>query len=435
MKIIAFVPAKGTSERIENKNLKLLDGMPLLLHTLKKLSSMNIFDEIYVDTECETVSDCCSFLENVKIMKRDESLASNSTDGNDLLINEIKYDSSADIYVQVLCTGPFLKKETINRSINAVLKEGYDSSFTVRKEKQYMWSNSGKPMYDLDNIPNSKDLKYNIIESMSLYVIKKSAALRENRRIAKKSKMIEIEPIEAIDVNYPEDFELAEFIASGQREKDRRLLNNIKINLSSAILSDILDDLGIDKNLTITGLVPNIENSKIFGYAKTLKLRKLLPGESPTGIYNALNSYNHIIAGDIIVVESEVPQFAYFGELNANLAIRSGAAGAIIGGATRDSSAVKRVGFPVFSTHNVCTDVRGRATVESISKPVKIGSVEVKEGDIIFGDKEGIIVIPAEISKKVLQRAIQVSFSEKNIIMDILNGKDVNEIIEEHGFF
>ncbi len=53
MKIVAFLPVKGTSSRIENKNIKLLDGKPLFLHTLEKLSSCSFIDEVYLDSESE----------------------------------------------------------------------------------------------------------------------------------------------------------------------------------------------------------------------------------------------------------------------------------------------------------------------------------------------------------------------------------------------
>ena len=107
MKIVAFLPAKGSSSRIKNKNLQLLDGKPLFLHTLEKLVGSNIFDDVYLDTESQEIIDLASEV-NCKILHRDPSLASNKTDGNDLFLNEIK-NIEAHIYVQVLCTSPFIR--------------------------------------------------------------------------------------------------------------------------------------------------------------------------------------------------------------------------------------------------------------------------------------------------------------------------------------
>lgn len=433
-KIIAFVPAKGNSNRVPSKNLKLLDGKPLVQYTLEKLSSMDIIDEIYVDTESEEIATIASKIKNIKHMKRDPKLSSNLTDGNKLLLNEIEYDNSGTIYVQVLCTSPFLKKQSIEKAIEAVRDQGFSCSFAIRKEKQYLWNNSGS-MYDLSKIPNSSELEETIVESMSLYVIRKQDALSNKSRICENFKFIEISPMEAIDLNNLEDFELAEFVASGKREDERKLLNNLKISLSSPILSDILDQIGVSRNLIIKKLNPNFENAKILGYAKTLKLRKIKEEENADGIYDALRSYDTITSGDVIVVETETPELAYFGELNANLAIRAGASGVIVGGATRDSHAVKRCGLPVFSTHNTCVDVRGRATLDSISMPVRIEEVEVCEGDLIFADSEGVVVIPSDKIEIVIQKAMQVMRSEKEIIHDITDGKQVDFITKKHGFF
>jgi len=201
------------------------------------------------------------------------------------------------------------------------------------------------------------------------------------------------------------------------------------------MLSDILDDLGIDQKLIIEKLKPNLQNSKILGFAKTMKLRKKRPTDKLEGIYKALKSYEKIIPGDIIVVENEIPEFAYFGELNCNLAIRAGAIGAIIGGKTRDSEAVKSYHFPVFSTGNICKDVRGRAVLDSLSMPVTVEGVLVYEGDLIFGDNEGVIVIPKKHIDVVISESMKRIKSEKQIIFDITKGENINNITEKYGFF
>lgn len=433
-KIIVFLPAKGNSNRIKNKNLKLLDGKPLFLHTLEKLSDMSdVFDKIYIDTDSEQIIEFSKNIENVSIMKRETKYANNKTDGNQLLLNEISFDPTGTIYVQILCTSPFIKKETIIEAIEAV-KQGSCCSFLVKKECQYSWIDNS-PNYDLSNIPNSNSLNPVMVETMGLYVIRKDVALEKKQRITKTGKMIEVTPLEAIDLNHPEDFELANYVSAGLREQKRKLLNNLKANLSSPMLSDILDDLNITQNLIIQSLKPNLQYKKILGFAKTLKLRKKRPTDKMEDIYKALDSYDKIIPGDIIVVENEIPDYAYFGELNCNLAIRAGAIGAIIGGKTRDSEAVKSHHFPVFSTGNVCIDVRGRAVLDSLSQSIVIDDVVVYEGDLIFGDCEGIVVIPKNKIDIVIKEAMNRIRSEHDIIHDITNGIDISQITSKYGFF
>ena len=431
MKVVAFLPAKGTSSRIENKNFKLLDGKPLFLHTLEKLVACDFIDEVYLDSESEEIF---SLAENVKcnFLKRDVSLATNMTDGHSLFYNEAK-QVEADIYIQILGTSPFIKKETIQKGIEILQKNSeYDSVILVKKEKLYTW-NEQTANYNLEHIPNSVDLPDTIIETMGLYITRKNVALEMKKRIGKNPYLLEASTIEAVDVNYPDEFELANFIAAGIREKERQLFKNLAYKLTSSMLSDIMDDLGCDT--TITSLSLNLRNKKLLGRAKTLKIRELNENEDFRGIYNALDSYKTIVPNDIIIVENECSDFAYFGEMNANLAIRSGAIGAIIGGKTRDTKEVADLDFPVFSTGAKCKDVRKRATLESINKKINLYGVEIYPNDLIFADNDGIVVIPKRYEEEVIQKALETINKEKNILSDIMNGKSISDILKNNGEF
>lgn len=432
MKVVAFLPAKGSSDRVENKNIKLLDGKPLFLHTLDKLISCDFIDEVYLDTESSDIISMANE-RDCQILKRSPDLASNRTDGNRLFMNEVNH-VEADIYIQVLCTSPFISRKTLQAGVETLENNTlYDSAILIRKERFYLWKN-GHPVYDIENIPNSNSLDETLIETMGLYMVRRDAAIKLQRRIGENPFFLEASPLEAIDVNWQEDFDLAELIEAGSREKDRRLLNNIKSLLSSAMLSDILDDIGLP-NQIIRGLAPNIQGIKIIGRAKTLRLRELNSDEDYHGIYNALRSYESVVPNDIIIVENEVGQYAYFGELNANLAVRRGAVGVVIGGMTRDSAEVHKLGLPVFSKGYTCQDVRKRATLDHFNRKIIIDKVSIAPEDLIFGDREGIVVIPKNVEDLVLKEAINVAAKEKKIIVDISFDKGVDTILEGRGFF
>lgn len=431
MRIVAFLPVKGSSERIENKNIKLLDGKPLFLHTLEKLIRSKIFDEVYLDSESEEIFELASDVPAAKL-KRDKELATNRTDGNALFYNEVS-KVEADIYVQILCTSPFIKIETIKAGIEILSNNAdYDSVVLVRKEKQYRWNSEG-PEYDIQRIPNSIDLPDAIIESMGLYICRREAALRTRRRIGDRPYLLEADSIESVDVNYPSDFALANFIAAGQRESERVFLRNLKSRMSSAMLSDILDELGVDS--VVKGLKCNASNRKILGRSKTLKLRPLESGEDYRGIYSALLTYDSIVPGDVIVVENKCSEFAYFGELNANLAIRSGAVGAIVGGMTRDSLEVSELDFPVYSAGNYCRDVKRRAVMESFNRRIDLLGVQISSGDLIFADQDGVVCIPQHVEHKVIESVLDVVSKEKRILLEIAQGMSAFEIYQKFGEF
>jgi len=436
-RVAAFVPVKGSSQRISCKNLRLLDGKPLFLHTLEKLLAINDID-VYLDTESEEIIRIADYLSGLKILRRSPSLANNSTDGNRLFLNEVT-QCAHPIIVQHLCTSPFIKPETILKAISLIGKPssvgGFcDSSFLAKEEKQYTWVN-GKPSYDIGRIPNSGDLQPTVIETMGLYVSTRDSALKTGRRIGDNPAMVMATPLEAVDVNWPADLDLAQQIAAGMREKSRQLYQNLSLILSSPLLSDLLDDLGF-ANQVIRGLnFSSDPRARVLGPAKTLKLRKMRSGDDYKGIYEALGHYDTLVPGDMICIENEASDYAYFGELNANLAIRQGVKGVVIGGMTRDVLSVKHTGLPVFSKGYICQDVRGRAVLDSFNQRISINGIEILPGDMIFADVEGIVVIPRSAIQLVFNQIKEKFKNERSIVCDIASGASCEHLLVNRGEF
>ena len=431
MKVVAFLPAKGTSERIESKNMKLLNGKPLFLCMLEKLCKCDFIDEVYLDSESDEILNYAPFLRYIPL-KRDSALASNKTDGHQMFYNEVR-QVEADIYIQILCTSPFIKPETIQKGVE-ILKEHdeYDSVVLVKKEKEYLWEN-GQPSYDKFHVPNSNTLPDTITESMGLYIVRKETACTLKMRYGNHVFMLTGDAVETIDVNYPDEFELAETIMKGLQERENARLNLLGKFMSSAIYADILSDMGVES--VITGMKLNLENRKVFGRANTLKIRKLSDSEDYRGIYDGLKTYKRVTPGEILVVENEIGDRAYFGELNAHLAVRAGALGTIIGGMTRDISEVTCLDYPVWAEGYCCVDVKYKATVESHQMPVSIHGIEIVPGDLIFADNCGIVRIPQELEQQVLERATQMVETEKSILKKVMQNQDAYEIYQTEGEF
>lgn len=431
MKVAAFLPAKGSSQRIECKNMKLMDGKPLFLHTLEKLVSCEFIDEVYLDSESDEILNYAPYLNYIPL-KRDAELANNKTDGHRMFYNEVR-QIEADIYIQILGTSPFIKKETIKNGID-ILKNHpeYDSVVLVKREKQYTWEED-RPLYDKNNIPNSIDLPDTVIETMGLYMVRKDTAHQNKQRYGNHVYLLEAEAIEAVDVNFPDDFQLAETIAKGLHRDEVALFALLSKHLSSCILSDIMWEY--QRKSVITGLKLNLPTQRIMGRANTLKVRALREGEDFRGIYDGLSTYKQMRTGEIIVVENECSENAYFGELNCNLAIRSGAIGTIIDGVTRDANEVKRLNYPVFSRGYCCADVRGIATIDSFNQKICIEGVEINPGDLIFADVNGIVVIPRALEEEVLRRAMKSMKTEKGVLQKIIDNDEAYSIYQEEGAF
>jgi CMP-N-acetylneuraminic acid synthetase/regulator of RNase E activity RraA len=432
MKVVAIVPAKSSSERVLNKNTRPFNGEPLFVYTVRKLLSCDFIDEVYVDSDCDDILKRAVAV-GANAMKRDPRLATNKTDGHELFLNEVS-NIESDIYIQHLCTSPFVQVETIRSGVEMLRNNlQHDSVVLCRSEKYYHWKN-GAPAYSLERIPNSTDLPAEISEAMSLYIMRRDAAFKLRRRIGETPHLLFGNPTELIDVNTEEDLKLAEMVVKGKAAEERsrfRILSNI---LTTALVSDVCDSFGLNC-LIQKRLVPNFRNAKMIGRARTLHLRPVESSDSPNAIYDALKSYVHVFENDVIVVQNDCEDLAYFGELNMNLAIRSGAVGAVIGGVTRDSLATTSMSFPTFSAGFSAKDIKTKGAVASINEPVRLFGVTVSPSDVIFADREGVLVLPYWKADAILNESLKIASNEKTILHDIANGRSVQGLLGDYGAF
>lgn len=432
MRVVAFVPAKGESSRIANKNTTVLDGEYLFKRKLRQLLECPEIDDVYLDTESDRMIELASDLP-VKVMKRDNNLASNKTDGHELFANEAKY-TKADIYIQSLCTSPFITADTIGRALKMLARNPRaDSLVAVQKRKLYTWI-KGKPSYGEGRIPNSVDLSETTIESMGLYIVKRKPGEKAPmRRFGARPILFEITDEEAVDVNWPEDLALAERICAGYRAVHNAALDAIRPHLCSSLLADICKERGL-KTLLPPGFA-RVSGRSVLGIAKTLELRRLKKGDDWQGIYTALGSYNFIRPGDVIVVQNHVKDKAYFGDLNANIAVRSGAVGAVVDSYTRDSVELNGLEFSVFARGINCDDIKYEGTVHAMNKPIRIGRVTINNGDYIYADDDGVLAIPKLLWPTIRDEALATLKKEFDIRYEIMRGADVAQVLGKHGAF
>lgn len=428
-KIVAFVPAKGSSERIQNKNLAVLDGEHLFKRKLRQLLECKLIDEVYLDTDSDEIAELASDLP-VKRLNRPPVLASNATDGHELFAWECA-QVQADVYVQALCTAPFVGAETLERALGKLLSSGSnDSLVAVTRSKQYLWE-GGEPLYGRGRIPNSVDLPVTTIEAMSLYGVRQEV-ISTGKRFGKNPLFFELSPTENIDVNWPEDLVLAETIAAGGRAQENLRLAALMPYLNSALLSDITREVGIP-DCTLPREIAG--HKRFFGRAKTLLLDHCQPGEPWQGIYDALDSYQFVRPGDVIMVENRVKERAYFGNLNAQLAMRAGAVGAVIDGVTRDKDDVSKLGFSVFARGHYCADIKFEGTLRAMNKPLLIGKTPVANGDYVFADSDGVVVVPQQRWSEIHQMALKAIEKEFKVGMSVAMGVPPKRIFDSLGEF
>lgn len=131
MKSASFIPVKAKSERVPGKNLKMLNGLKLYQHIFYHVKESGVFDDVYVDTDCEEIT---GFAEKMKfhVIERLPSLAENTANGNDLLMHHLSLHPEYDVYFQAFATAPFLQPESIRSCFQKIAEDSvYDSCFTA----------------------------------------------------------------------------------------------------------------------------------------------------------------------------------------------------------------------------------------------------------------------------------------------------------------
>jgi len=440
-RVAAFMPAKGSSERIAAKNTQVLDGDHLFRRKLRQLLACDVIDTVYLDTECDVIGGLAGDLP-VTRLHRPADLASNACDGHALFAWECSAAAPADFYVQALCTAPFVTADTLTRAIQALIDNPQaDSLVAVSKVRQYCWgdtSGASEPLYGTGRIPNSVELPPTVVEAMSLYIVRRrEGEAPPTRRFGSNPILFELDPTEQVDINNPTDLAMAEALCAGHRAIEVTRLRALQPYLSSPVLADITKEMGLRAVLPQT--IGATSPGRMLGRARTLQLVAISPEERQSerwrGIYDALDSYRFVRPGCVITVANEAPGFAYFGDLNATLAIRSGAVGAVIDGVTRDSRDVSLLGLPVYARRSYCDDIKYEGTLGAMNTPIRIGDVRIAHDDMVFGDENGVVVIPERLWPKVEEASWNVLQNEARIRIMAARGLSVDKILADCGTF
>jgi len=212
--IFAIIPMKCHSERVKNKNIKLFNGKPLFYWIIKTLLEVKQVSQIVIDTDCEKIAKMVKNYFDIVISVRPENLRGDFVSVNKIIEHIIrKYPN--DYYIQTHVTNPLLKAETLNKAIEFYMRNRgkYDSVFSVTRHQSRFYFKNGAPVnHNPKELIRTQDLDPLFEENSNFYIFSKDSFFRTKGRIGKKPFMFEISKTEAIDIDEPEDFFLAEAV-------------------------------------------------------------------------------------------------------------------------------------------------------------------------------------------------------------------------------
>lgn len=192
--------------------------------------------------------------------------------------------------------------------------------------------------------------------------------------------------------------------------------------LSAPIISDVLDQLGACEQAMRAGISPIYPEAVIVGRAYPVMSADVFElGNDPyRGEIEAVDSLK---LNDVMVVcTNRSTRTCFWGELLSTAARARGARGVVIDGYTRDVAQITAMKFPTFATGRRAVDSAGRSMVIAHGCPVSCGDVLVNPGDIVFGDIDGVVVIPKELEKEVIPLALEKVDKENLVRNELLKG-------------
>jgi 4-hydroxy-4-methyl-2-oxoglutarate aldolase len=212
-------------------------------------------------------------------------------------------------------------------------------------------------------------------------------------------------------------------------------LSDIRTRLFASVLSDCLDAAGVMNQALSARIRPLDEASVMVGRARTAQFMEVDHHEAGSNPYELEIALIDSLARDEIPVFacSNPERIAPWGELLSTAAQVRGAAGALMDGCTRDVKAIRAMGFPVFHSGIAPLDSKGRGRVMALDVPVRCAGVKVAPGDLIFGDADGVVVIPRAIEEKVLALAFDKIKGEKRTLDDLRAGEKLGDVFAKYG--
>lgn len=224
-------------------------------------------------------------------------------------------------------------------------------------------------------------------------------------------------------------------------KNDKELFEIAKKELFTAVVGDIMDKLGYLHQFLSPQIKPLSSDMVVIGRAMTI-LEADVFSECTKGTNNNLmevpfglmfEALDDLKEDEIYICSGGSPRYAMWGGLMSTRAIKLKSAGAVINGYSRDTNEVLNLKFPTFSFGSYAQDQGPRGKVIDYRCPIEIDGVRINDGDIIFGDRDGVLIIPKEVVEEAFIGAIEKARGEKLVKKALQEGMSTVEAYAKFG--
>jgi 4-hydroxy-4-methyl-2-oxoglutarate aldolase len=213
---------------------------------------------------------------------------------------------------------------------------------------------------------------------------------------------------------------------------DAELFATIRKNLYTAVVGDVLDHMGHRVHFLPPAVRPLRSDMVVVGRAAPVIVGDA-PGTHEDRFGKLLEALDALRENDVYITNGGKNPYSLWGELMSTRAQRLAAAGAVMNGYCRDEGGILELGFPTFCWGSYALDMSFRGKVLDYGVRTKIGEVPVEPGDVVFGDRDGVLVVPARLADEAFSRALEKVHGE-NLVRDAFReGMSAVEAFEKFG--
>jgi regulator of RNase E activity RraA len=215
-------------------------------------------------------------------------------------------------------------------------------------------------------------------------------------------------------------------------QDDEELFSSMRERLFTAAVGDVLDTMGFLHQFLPPGIVPLRQDMVVAGRAMpVLEADCFGRGDRPFGLM--LHALDDLKRNEVYIASGGSPRYALWGELMSTRAMQLGAAGAVVNGYSRDTRGILGLGFATFSRGSYAQDQGYRGKVVDFRVGIEIEGVAIVPGDIVFGDVDGVLIIPRDAAREAISKALEKVSRESAVRTAIVNGMSTVEAFEKFG--
>jgi regulator of RNase E activity RraA len=205
--------------------------------------------------------------------------------------------------------------------------------------------------------------------------------------------------------------------------------------LYTGAVHDVLRGMGHANCVLPTGIAPLDPGKKLAGEIYTVSGHIDQTRDPHDTLVQWTGLLSKAPSGKVLVCQPNTHMVALMGELSAETLHHKKVRGYVVDGGCRDVEFILKIGFPVFCSFNTPADIVARWVPDRFGEPITIGTVTISSGDYILGDRDGVVVLPANTAGDVIAQTEKVVTTENKVRSAILSGMDPQEAYLKYGKF